>query len=835
MRKGAKLESKGDILILTKGEVTLKFDTIMRTKLGHLCALKAKVMKKDSASIGMEIGSKIKARDLHERLGHANDTYMRQTAKDLKLEVTGSLDICEDCAMGKSKRKIISKESTRTYKEPGELMYMDISSVQATSFGGNKYWILFLDAATDCPISRFTSTKGTLKNIGLTLIRDLERRGINVKAIRCDNASENTDFEKELMRNGLKIKFEYTAPGTPQQNGKVERKFATLFGKVRSMLNAAKLDETTRNKLWTECAKTATDLDAITVTDQSQGQPYRKFYNEEAPYARHLRTFGEIGICKVHDTVQGKLDDRGTPCIFVGYADQHPGDTYRMISLKTWRLRYSRDVTWLGKNYGDYNGTATTCIRRLVNGEDSDDDDIDTDPNNNENTEQINTETNDEEEDRNNADEFWNPIRNGLRSGREYKVQEEIAEVALIHQEMVLMTEGSFEDPKTFQEAWWHEDPVEREGWRNGIRKEFKDIINRGVWRKKKMNEIPQNKRLVGSKWVFKRKKDGRYRARLCALGYSQIPGEDFTDTHSPVVNDVTFRVVITLMVQNNWDSEVVDVTTAFLYGDMEEQVFMKMPEGLDLVEIGWNIDEDCVELLKTLYGTKQAARQYWKKFMNIMKTEGFRTTHSDGCVLMRNDSRGMVIICVYVDDCFITGERRAINGALLDIEKHFETRRLGGISEYIGCTLKKQSDGSIVMLQPDLIKGLRKEFEQDIKPLRDVEIPMGQGVMIRRHRENEEVLTQTNQTRYRSGTGMLLYLVKHSRPDLSNATRELSKVMDGASEKDKELMLKTVKFVITTMNRGLLIKPRRTKDFRNEICEKRRKSSGYFYEEQKE
>ncbi|KAG7343073.1 reverse transcriptase RNA-dependent DNA polymerase [Nitzschia inconspicua] len=196
------------------------------------------------------------------------------------------------------------------------------------------------------------------------------------------------------------------------------------------------------------------------------------------------------------------------------------------------------------------------------------------------------------------------------------------------------------------------------------------------------------------------------------------------------------------------------------------------MPEGLDLVEIGWNIGKDCVELLEILYGTKQAARQYWKKFYEHHENRRFQdNTHTHACVWMRFDSRGIVIFCVYVDDCFITGEREAINGALSDTEKHFETRRMGGISEYIGCTLKEQSDGSIIMLQPDLIKGLFKEFEDDVKPLRDVEIPMGQG--IQRHQETEEVLSKTNWSKYRSGTGWFLYLIKHPRPDLSNTTRE--------------------------------------------------------------
>jgi hypothetical protein len=88
-------------------------------------------------------------------------------------------------------------------------------------------------------------------------------------------------------------------------------------------------------------------------------------------------------------------------------------------------------------------------------------------------------------------------------------------------------TELEVKEPETFDNAWNHPDATDRNGWREAIQKECKDMNTRKVWRKMKQIEIPNDKRLIGNKWVFRKKKDGRYRARLCALGYSQIPGED--------------------------------------------------------------------------------------------------------------------------------------------------------------------------------------------------------------------------------------------------------------------------------------------------------------------
>jgi hypothetical protein len=98
-------------------------------------------------------------------------------------------------------------------------------------------------------------------------------------------------------------------------------------------------------------------------------------------------------------------------------------------------------------------------------------------------------------------------------------------------------------------------------------------------------------------------------------------------------------------MLARGWENEVLDITTAFLYGDMEEEVYMKLPKGNEMIENGWNSDEDCVMLLRTTYRTKQAARQYWKKFMDMMEKKGFQRTHAEPCLLKRNDDHGMVVI----------------------------------------------------------------------------------------------------------------------------------------------------------------------------------------------
>ena len=174
-------------------------------------------------------------------------------------------------------------------------------------------------------------------------------------------------------------------------------------------------------------------------------------------------------------------------------------------------------------------------------------------------------------------------------------------------------------EPKTFQEARHSPIKEERNKWQAAIRKEIRSMINRGVWRKIDKMKIPENRRLIGNKWVFKIKRDGTYRARLVALGYSQIPGVDFTDNFAPVAHDVSFRIALARMMVEKLDSLVMDVETAFLYGDIEEEIFMKSPVGMEEIDPG-SSPEDCYQLKKGIYGLCQAARQFWKKFVETTK-----------------------------------------------------------------------------------------------------------------------------------------------------------------------------------------------------------------------
>ena len=136
-------------------------------------------------------------------------------------------------------------------------------------------------------------------------------------------------------------------------------------------------------------------------------------------------------------------------------------------------------------------------------------------------------------------------------------------------------------EPNHFNEELIHHSPIDRKKWREAITKELYCMENMKGWRAIRKTDVPQDGRLVGCKWVFKIKRDGTYRARLVDLGYSQVPGVDFTYNITPVVNDVTFRVALTRMIMEELDCMLMGVETAFLYGQIEKEIYMEVPVGM--------------------------------------------------------------------------------------------------------------------------------------------------------------------------------------------------------------------------------------------------------------
>lgn len=195
--------------------------------------------------------------------------------------------------------------------------------------------------------------------------------------------------------------------------------------------------------------------------------------------------------------------------------------------------------------------------------------------------------------------------------------------------------------------------------WETAITAEYANLKETGTF--KWVEKLPEGRKAVGSRIVFREKRDGdgritKYKARIVAKGFSQVPGEDFTETFSSVAKFTTLR--------------------AFLRGDLDEEIYMDVPEGVrEEGKKGWRW-----KLLKALYGLKQAGRQWKAKLDESMTSLGFEKSEADDCLyICRENTKVVLLVLVYVDDMAVAGRSVArIQTFKSDMAKRFDITDLG-------------------------------------------------------------------------------------------------------------------------------------------------------------
>jgi Reverse transcriptase (RNA-dependent DNA polymerase) len=285
------------------------------------------------------------------------------------------------------------------------------------------------------------------------------------------------------------------------------------------------------------------------------------------------------------------------------------------------------------------------------------------------------------------------------------------------------------------------------------------------------------------------------------------VPGLDYYYQYSPVVNDVTFRIFLTCVLVWGLQTLVFDIETAFLHGSFQkdEQVFMNCPLGMV------HHEDECLLLLKTLYGLIQAARHYFNFFCKILISIGFKQSKADPCLFIFKNALGIMIIIVYVDDCALGYSCQAVVTFLFQelTKKNINFTVEKNMSDYLSCEILFNKTRTQAWLgQPHLIKKLKNLFADKVSHLQKYNTPGTPNQGIRRPKEGDAILDNEMATSYRSGVGMLLYLVKHSRIDLGNPVRELTKVLKSPTVAAYKEMLRVIKFVLDTATMGLKLVP---------------------------
>ena len=187
---------------------------------------------------------------------------------------------------------------------------------------------------------------------------------------------------------------------------------------------------------------------------------------------------------------------------------------------------------------------------------------------------------------------------------------------------------------------------------------------------------------MVDCKWVYKNKQktDGsveRYKARLVGKGFTQRIGQDYEETFTPIAWYNSFRILVAIAVRNGWRPPQMNVKTAFLYGNLKEEIYMNLPEGYRKVG-------KVARLLKCIYGLKQSAREWYKLLAAHLRKLGFVTSHFDTCIFIHTSET--TFISIYVDDISILAPSSAFRQKVNDVLKsEFDCKDFGDVLYRLG------------------------------------------------------------------------------------------------------------------------------------------------------
>ena len=314
-----------------------------------------------------------------------------------------------------------------------------------------------------------------------------------------------------------------------------------------------------------------------------------------------------------------------------------------------------------------------------------------------------------------------------------------------------------------------------------------------------KLVNLPHGHRPIGLKWVFKVKRDEagmiiKHKARLIAKGYVQQEGVDFDEVFAPVARMESIRMLLAVAAQEGWLVHHMDVKSAFLNGELKEEVYVRQPPGFAAA----GHEGKVLKLEKALYGLRQAPRAWNTKLDASLRKLGFAPCASEHGMYTRGVAVSRVVVGVYVDDLIITGARLEELGAFKEeMRRLFKMSDLGLLSYYLGIEVK-QGRNSITLGQPAYAKKLLEKA--GMASCKHISTPMEVLLKLSTKGTTEAV----DATLYRSLVGSLRYLV-HTRPDIAFAVGYVSRFMEAPRQEHLVAVKHLLRYIAGTTDFGLV------------------------------
>ncbi|KAL9253449.1 Retrovirus-related Pol polyprotein from transposon TNT 1-94-like protein [Drosera capensis] len=261
--------------------------------------------------------------------------------------------------------------------------------------------------------------------------------------------------------------------------------------------------------------------------------------------------------------------------------------------------------------------------------------------------------------------------------------------------EYVNLTDGG--EPECFEEAMNSE---EKQKWQDAMEDEMKSLHNNHTF---DLMKLSKGKKALKNRWIYRVKYEShsispRYKARLVVKDFSQRKGVDFNEIFSLVVRMSSIRIVLSLAATLDLEVEQMDVKTAFLHGDLEEEIYIEQPDDF---RVKGKEDYVC-KLKKSLYGLKQAPRQWYNKFESVICGQDYKKTTSDHCVFVNKFfDNNFIILLLYVDDMLIVEKDISrINTLKKQLGQSFAMKNMGPAKQILGIRImrdRKEKEALVV------------------------------------------------------------------------------------------------------------------------------------------
>jgi len=778
--------------------------------------------------------------DLHRSMAHVSSAALLKLVKENKItgiELTDdSEEFCETCVQAKIKRAPFPKEREQVDLAFGDVFHSDVwGPARVTSLGGNRYWSTFIDQGKRWgflePMKAKSQTMKNYQNLDNLVETQNNKR---IKALQTDRGGEymSKDFDEYLKSRGTRRLL--TVHDSPASNGIAERCNGIIASHIRAMLIESGLPKF----LWAEAAVHAMWIRNRTATKHlDYSTPYQARYGKP-PNLKNVKPWGSRIWVKL--THPGKLNPQSREGRFIGFDSQSKG--CRVYWPDTKSISVERDIIFEpihSENVviiPDFSPskvltpkstpiTTTSIIPTPP---------VTTPPK----LPVQSTSAADEEEEREVArdliEEAPSPIGKIPELRRSTRVKKpsdyikrlaagegtkegEGSEKALLgyvedgkedwkdlsNPSFALATMNTpFGEPNTIQEAQKRDD---WERWKEAVTEEIGRLESFGTWQ---LVKRPTNTNIVGCRWVFREKHDAegkvaKYRARIVARGFTQEFGVDYEETFAPVAKLPSIRAVIALAIQHSWELHQMDVKSAYLNGDLDKTIYMEIPPGYNPP----NSEGKVCRLLKSLYGLKQAGRQWYKKLSETFFSIDFTRSQVDHAVFYKRDYTGITIICCSTDDLTMatSSPDRMIETRSL-LKKKFEMTDAGELHWMLGIKVerdKKQRIGTLS--QTAYIERIIEKFGmQDSKPL-VVPLTIGQKLSKSQCPVTQEERQEMQTIPYRELIGSLMYAALGTRPDICFAVTFLSQFLQNPGQAHWREAKRVIRYLKGTKEKKLV------------------------------